>query len=38
MVLQEEDLDLEEQGEDDDADEPPMLDSLPEIEEVRFAD
>ena len=38
MVLQEEDQDLEEDGGDDDADEPPMLDSLPEIEEVRLAD
>ena len=38
MVLQEEDVDLEEHGMDDDADEPPMLDSLPEIEEVRLVD
>ena len=38
VVLQEDDLDLEEQGmDDDDADELPVLDSLPEIEEVRLA-
>ena len=37
-MLQEEDVDLEEHGMDDDADEPLMLDSLPEIEEVRLAD
>lgn len=37
-MLQEEDVDLEEHGMDDDADEPLMLDSLPEIEEVGLAD
>ena len=35
VIVQEEDLDLQEQDMDDDADEPPVLDSLPEIEEVR---